>query len=392
MELYRGAIRPLLFGLDAETSHRATLRLCRAFGRSSLVRRALEQRFGIDDPRLHTTVAGIPFPSPVGLAAGFDKNAEAVEIMSRLGFGFVEVGSISEQPSPGNRQRPRVWRLTADEGLRVYYGCPNEGAAVIAARLGTEKLEHDPEKSTDFSGKIMRPNKYLAIPLGVNLVETNTGTMATAEHAAEELARAIGRFVGIADYIVLNLSCPNMPQGGRGLFDAPEMLRLLLARCARYGALPPLFLKITPPGNPTYPRVIDPILAAVDAFAFVKGFILNIPNTQPYATLRTPAAEFDRMRGGVTGPSLRAPTNAAIRGWYARIDRTRHVLVGVGGIASAEDAYATIRLGASLVQLYTALVYRGPGVIKRINDGLCRLLERDGFANIAEAVGIDNRV
>jgi dihydroorotate dehydrogenase len=370
MDVYRWAIRPLLFRLDAETSHRATLGLCRTFGPSNLVRRALEAWFGVHDPRLRTTVAGISFPNPVGLAAGFDKNAEAVAIMSRLGFGFLEVGSISERPSAGNGVRPRVWRLEADEGLRVYYGCPNQGAAVSAARLGTGKL---------------------AIPLGVNLVETNTGTMAAAEHAAEEIALALGRFVTIADYIVLNLSCPNMPQGGCGLFDTPAMLAMLLACCARRGALPPLFLKITPPGDAEDPRVIDPILEAVDAFAFVKGFILNIPNRDPYATLRTSAAEFDRMRGGVTGPSLRTPTNAAIRAWYARIDRARHALIGAGGIASAEDAYQTIQLGASLVQLYTALVYRGPGLVKRVNDGLCRLLERDGLANIGQAVGIDNR-
>jgi len=371
MDLYRQAIRPLLFRLDAERSHRITLDLCRTLGRSRLVRRALEQRFTVRDPRLRATVAGISFPSPVGLAAGFDKKAEAVAITSRLGFGFVEVGSISERPSAGNRQRPRIWRLGADEGLRVYYGCPSEGAAVIAARLGVEKA---------------------VVPLGVNLVETNTGVMASAAHAAEELALALGRFAGLADYLVLNLSCPNMPQGGCGLFDVPENLAMLLARCAERNALPPMFLKITPPGDAADPRLIDPILHAVDAFAFVKGFILNIPNRQPYATLRTPAEELDRMRGGITGPSLRAPTNAAIRAWYQRIDRTRHALIGVGGIASAEDAYETIRQGASLVALYTALVYRGPGLVRRINEGLCRLLERDGLTSIADAVGVDNEV
>ncbi len=367
MELYRRTIRPLLFGLDAERSHRATLAACRTLGQSRLVLDALDRGFGIRDPRLRTTVAGIEFPGPLGLAAGFDKNAEAVEITSRLGFGFVEVGSVSEHPSAGNPGRPRVWRLPADEGLRVYYGCPNDGAAAVARRLSACRR---------------------AVPLGVNVVETNTGIAAKAEHAAEELAAAAGRFAGIADYLALNLSCPNLPHGKGGLFDEPAALRRLLEICAGRGKPPPVFLKITPPGDPEDPRVIDPILDAVDPFEFVKGFVLNIPNANPHGTLRTPAAELDRMRGGITGPSLRAPTNAAIRAWYGRIDRKRHALVGVGGIASAEDAYETIRMGASLVQLYTALVYRGPGLVKRINDGLCRLLERDGLRHIGDAVGL----
>ena len=134
-----------------------------------------------------------------------------------------------------------------------------------------------------------------------------------------------------------------------------------------------------------------PFCETVDAYDFVKGFILNIPNPDPHGTLCTPAAVLDRMRGGITGPSLRRPTNVAIAAWYRRIDRKRHVLIGTGGIGSAEDAYETIKLGASLVQLYTALVYRGPGLVREINAGLARLLERDGLRNIGEAVGIANR-
>ena len=370
MAFYRGIIRPLLSCLDAELSHRVTVAACRTFGRVPFVRTAVERLFGNIDPRLRSTVAGIDFPGPVGLAAGFDKNALAMEMTSRLGFGFVEIGSVSEHPTRGNPGYPRVWRLPADEALRVHYGCPNDGAAVIAARIGVSRLP---------------------VPIGVNLVETNTGVVASPERVAEEIGQAIGRFVGIVDYIVINLSCPNMPGNSCGLFADPASLRRLLQACARPG-LPPVFLKITPPGDPGDPRAVDPILQAVDDFAFVKGFILNIPNRDPHATLRTPAAMLDRTRGGITGPSLRQPTNVAIRNWYARIDRTRHVLIGVGGIASAEDAYATIRLGASLVEFYTALVYRGPGLVQEINDGLCRLLQRDGLRNIGEAIGVDNNI
>jgi dihydroorotate dehydrogenase (fumarate)/dihydroorotate dehydrogenase len=366
MDVYRAAIRPLLFRLDAERSHRAALRLFGALARSRAALAAVERHLSVRAPCLRTSVAGIDFPGPVGLAAGFDKNAEAVAVSSRMGFGFVEVGSVSEHPSAGNAPRPRIWRLPADEALRVYYGCPNDGAEVVSARL--RRLD-------------------LPVPLGVNVVETNTGTLATAAQAANEMACAVDRFLGLADYLVLNLSCPNMPQGGRGLFDDTDALRLLLRSVARYPALPPVFLKLTPPGDPENPRVIEPILETVDPFAFVRGFILNIPDLRPRETLRTPAADLSSTRGGITGPSLRAPTNAAIRAWYARIDRSRHALIGTGGIGSADDAYETIRCGASLVQLYTALVYRGPALVVRINEGLARLLARDGLRSIAEAVG-----
>jgi dihydroorotate dehydrogenase len=369
--LYRSVIRPVLFCLDAELSHRATVAACHRLGRVALVRSILERHFAVKDPMLGTTVAGIEFPGPVGLAAGFDKNAKALAISSRLGFGFVEIGSVSEHPTPGNPERPRAWRLLADEGLRIYYGCPNDGAATIAARIGDSRI---------------------AVPLGVNLVETNTGVMASAERVAEEIGLAMTRFIGIADYIVINLSCPNMPGDSGGLFAKPGNLRRLLQTCAGACGLPPIFLKITPPGNPADPRVIDPILEAVCPFGFVKGFVLNIPNRNPYATLRTPATALKRMRGGITGPSLLQPSNAAIRGWYARIDRMRHVLIGVGGIASAADAYETIRQGASLVQLCTALVYRGPSLVRQINEGLCRLMARDGLRNIGEAVGAGNQL
>jgi dihydroorotate dehydrogenase (fumarate)/dihydroorotate dehydrogenase len=164
MDLYHDAVRPLLFRLDAETSHRATLRVAGALAKSRTALGALERRFAIRDPRLRTKVAGVDFPGPVGLAAGFDKNGEAVAITSRLGFGFVEVGSVSAHPSAGNAARPRVWRLPADEALRVYYGCPSDGIAAVAARIALQRLP---------------------VPLGVNVVETNTGKLADAAEAAD---------------------------------------------------------------------------------------------------------------------------------------------------------------------------------------------------------------
>ena len=206
MGLYRIVLRPFLFALEAERAHRVTLAACETFGHNALVQRALARRFALEYPQLAIDIAGLHFKTPVGLAAGFDKNGVAVAVTSRLGFGFVEVGSVSLHPSAGNVGRPRVWRLTADNGLRVHYGCPNDGVQAIANRL---------------SGYDHR------VPLGINLVETNTGHIASAEHAADELATLIGRCANLADYLVLNLSCPNMP-GGKGLFDMSAQLQNLL--------------------------------------------------------------------------------------------------------------------------------------------------------------------
>lgn len=365
MALYR-CLRPLLFSMDPEFVHQATISLCSAIGRAGLA--MFQPGSVVEDSRLAFNFAGLSFRNPVGLAAGFDKSGKAVVVLSRLGFGSIEIGSVSEHRSAGNAQRPRLWRLEADEGLRVFYGCPNDGAAAVAARLRGSQL---------------------SIPLGVNIAETNTGTVVAAEQAAAELARTAAQFAGIAGYLVLNLSCPNMPHGGHGLFDAPEQLDMLLKMCATHRDLPPVLLKLTPPGDPTDPNLIEPVLAVADGYPFVKGFILNIPNRSPYTTLRTPRTELDRMRGGITGPSLQEPTNAALAAWAARIDRSRHVLVGAGGIRNADDAYRMLRAGASWIQLYTALVYQGPGLVRTINEGLIQRFERDGVRHVSDVIGID---
>ena len=367
MGIYRHAVRPLLFRLDPEWTHNAGVGLCAAVGRQPLLLRALDRLYGGIPESLACRVADIEFRSPVGLAAGFDKNGEAVRTMSRLGAGFVEVGSVSEQASAGNA-RPRVWRLPEDEALRIHYGCPNDGAERIADRLSGLRLP---------------------VPLGVNIVETNTGFSAATQDVCREMALACRRFVGIADYLVLNLSCPNLPPNCQAHFQDPEAIRRLLESCGP--DLPPTFLKLTPAGDPTDPREIDRILEAVSPFGFVRGFILNIPVANPARALRTAGSALARTRGGITGPCLLEPTLAAIRAGYARIDRDRHVLIGAGGIRTGDDAWRYIRAGAHLVQIYTALVYRGPSVFRDINLRLAELGEREGFSHVAEAVGVDHR-
>ena len=365
MDAYRGLFRPILFGMDAERAHSATLAACRAAGRVPLLRGALSRYFAFDDPRLRTRIAGIDFPNPVALAAGFDKNGVAVETLASAGFGAIEVGSVSFRASAGNPARPRLFRLPLDEALLVYYGVPNDGAQAVAGRLAR-----------------CRPG----VPVGVSLVETNTGQAAPFERVIEELAAAVRPFAALADYLVLNLNCPNSNSGVNPLHD-PANLRRMLEGLRAIERLPPLFLKVMAPREPS---AIDAVLAAVDPYDFVKGFILNVVPARPCAGMRTPGAEYERLPGSITGAPLRPLACELLRIWYPRIDRKRHVLVGAGGIASAEDAYRMMRLGASLVQVLTALVYRGPVLVKRIKQGLCRLLERDGLRDISQAVGADH--
>jgi len=369
MTLYQSIARPLLFSLGAERSHSATIKACSVVGRSGLGRRVLSKLYPEAAPSLNISVAGLALKTPVCLAAGFDKSAQAIEVTSRLGFGAIEIGSVSEHPSKGNPSRPRIWRLKNDRALRVYYGCPNDGAKVVA-----DRVEH-------YSG---------AVPLGVSIVDTNTGNPPVLEHATAEMVEAIRRFVSLASYITLNLSCPNTPRGSCGIFDERAGLQYLLDKCSRIENLPPVFLKITPPVDPQSPQVIDAILETTSPFAFVRGFILNVHNPDPLANLTTPKSTLATTIGGITGPPIKQVTRDAISAWFRRIDHKRFVLVGVGGVENANDAYGLIRAGASLVQLYTTLVYGGPGTVQAINEGLGELLRRDGYAIVEEAIGADH--
>ncbi len=366
MNLYRHCVRPLLFCCDPEWTHHTTLALGRQLGRSKLMLRALGGIYGFDDARLHSTVAGLRFPNPVCLPGGFDKSGHAVDAIAAVGFGAVEVGSVSAHPSAGNPERPRLFRVPDDEALMVYYGVPNDGAQVVAQRLAGTRLP---------------------VPLGINIVETNTGVAIDGPRLIEELTEALRILWPLASYITVNMNCPNSA-GGVSPLDDCATLRRLLTSFAGCGELPPVFLKIRMKPEP---EAIDAVLAVTDPFPFVKGFVPSVGSMRPYSGLNTPQAVLDRLPGSLSGPFTRPGATRVIRAWYARIDPRRYALLGAGGIVTAEHAYERIRAGASLVQVYGAMIYNGPGVIRRIKQGLCALLERDGLANISEAIGADAR-
>lgn len=347
---------PLLDRIDPERAHRLAINALKTGivtgGPLGVARRP-------DPPSLAQTLFGMGFPNPVGLAAGFDKDGEVYRQTLKLGFGFVELGSVTPRPQPGN-PRQRLFRLTADRAVINRMGFNNRGIAAMAERL----------KSRNTAQGIV----------GINLGKNKDQTDAAADYAAG--TRALGP---LADYLVVNVSSPNTP-GLRALQSRDALAALIEAvLAARAGLMrrPPLLLKIAPDLTDADRQDIADVAIA----AGLDGLIIS--NT----TITRPAGldpRFAQEAGGLSGRPLFAASTEVLRDIYRRTGG-KLPIIGVGGIASAADAYAKIRAGASLVQIYTALVFEGPGVVRRIKEGLAALLAQDGFASVAEAVGADHR-
>lgn len=346
MNLYRLA-KPFIERLDPEDAHRLTIRALRN-GAGAL------WPAGRDPASLHLSVLGLDFPNPIGIAAGFDKDGEAAGPLLKLGFGFVEAGTVTPRAQEGN-PRPRLFRLSEDRAVINRMGFNNRGAAALAARLGSK-----------------RPQGIIGINIGAN--------KQSADFAADYVA-AFNYIVPYADYIAINVSSPNTA-GLRGLQErAPleDLLARLNAARAKAARPLPVLLKIAPDLDALgFETIVEVALAAG-----IAGLIVSNTTIGGRAGLKSShAAE----TGGLSGaPLFRRSTDALAE--VARLSAGRLTLVGVGGISSARDAYEKILYGASLVQLYSALVYEGPGLISRIKRGLAGLLEGDGFANISEAIG-----
>lgn len=343
MNLYR-LIRPALFALEAEQAHGLTIAALKAVP---------ARRGQTYSNRLATTVAGIVFPSPVGLAAGFDKNGEVPDAMLSLGFGFVEVGTLTPLAQPGN-PRPRMFRLVEDRAVINRLGFNNGGQAAALDRL---------------RARAGQPG----------IVGVNIGANKDSADRIADYARGVRAMAPVASYLTVNISSPNTP-GLRALQSRAALDELLAGVVeARGGARPPVFLKVAPDLQPS--DIED--IAEVSLARGIDGLIVSNTTIARPAALRSRLA---RETGGLSGAPLNAPALAMLRRCHAAVGR-RLPLIGVGGIASADDAYARIRAGASLIQIYSAMVYEGPGLARRISRGLEALLARDGFASVAEAVG-----
>ncbi len=338
--------RPALFAIDPERAHRLTIA---ALGAAPVARPPRPGPLGI-------RIAGLHFPNPVGLAAGFDKDAEVPDAVLGLGFGFAEVGSITPQPQAGN-PRPRLFRLARDRAVINRMGFNNGGAAAAAARL--------------------RARRGKPGIVGVNIGANKDSADRIADYAAMTRAMA-----PLASYLAVNISSPNTP-GLRALQDEGPLRDLLDAvidareeTCGEGG--PPIFLKVAPD---LAPADIDAIARMAVEMNLGALIVSNTTITRPALRSRHTGEE-----GGLSGAPLRDLALQRLRDFH-KATGGAVPLVGVGGIASAEDAWQRIRAGASLVQLYSALVYEGPGLARRIARGLEARMLREGFASIADAVG-----
>jgi len=347
--LYRNFGKHLLFMLDPETAHHVTLAMLSATPAISPTP---------DPPELATKLWGIEFSNPIGLAAGMDKDASAARAWHAMGFGFAELGTITPRPQPGN-PRPRMFRLPANRALINRLGFPSDGMEAVAFRVARIRRSGIPMKIALNFG----PNKDTA-PEDV-----------AANYAA--LMKCLGSF---ADFIVINVSSPNTP--GLRNWQSPERMREIFSAITAAGTeRPPILIKLAPDLQR------DDLLRICDS-AIELGFDgLVATNT----TLKRDALGVtSSYEGGLSGRPLLELSRSIVREIF------RHTsgcipIIGVGGIASAEDAYGHIRAGASMIELYTGLIYEGPTLPRDIKAGLARLLNRDGFGSIGDAIGVDAR-
>jgi dihydroorotate dehydrogenase len=340
-------LRPLLFRLDPERAHRLTL---------ALLRHAPRFAFGRDPLELQTSAFGLEFSNPVGLAAGMDKNASAVRGWEALGFGFAEIGTITPQPQAGHPQ-PRIWRLPEHHALINRMGFPSDGMVMVGARLG----------------KIAATRQ---MRIGVN-IGPNRDTV--PERVPEDCATLVRGLAAVCGFIVVNLSSPNTP--GLRDFQAPQRMRTVVEAIRRaygeIGVVRPLLIKLAPD--------LETMMMAEVCAAAIELRLAGIVATNTSLD-HAELGVISRFEGGLSGQPLKLRTRDVIATIY-RMTRGRVPIIGVGGIASAEDAYGHIRAGASLIELYTGMIYQGPGVVSRIKSGLLELLRSDGFHSISEAVG-----
>ncbi len=355
MEGLFGFARPLIHSLDAEAAHNAAVKALALMP---------ARKCGPDDARLGVSAFGLSFPNPVGLAAGFDKNAEAIDGALGLGFGFVEAGGVTPLPQPGN-PRPRVFRLPRDGAVINRYGLNSEGMEAVAARLGARKA------------------RGAATSSGV--VGLNLGANKESADRAQDYARLVTRLAGLADFLTINISSPNTPglrdlQAEAALDDL--VARALAARDVAAGTSArrtPILVKIAP--DLTEPE-LDGIVAVMLRRGVDGMIVSNTTIARPVSL--TEAARIET--GGLSGAPLRMMATRVLAQTALRVEGA-FPLIGVGGVDSAEAALEKIEAGASLVQLYTALIYKGPGLVGEIKRGLVAAMAREGLSSLAPLIG-----
>lgn len=360
--LYKNILKKILFLMDPEKVHDSMISFGKFLGKYSFSKLLTKKVFLYKHKSLNNTVDGVFYENPIGLAAGFDKNAELTDILPLVGFGFEEVGSITNKYCRGN-EKPRLWRLPKSKSLVVNYGLKNNGAKKINTELSKKKFN---------------------FPIGISIAKTNCKETADTNEGILDYKRTFEIFADnkVGDYITLNISCPNA-FGGEPFTD-PKKLDALLFSLSEIDCKKPIYIKLPaelPPGQ------IDEILSVVEKYK-IAGFICT-----NLAKKREQNKIFDSKipeKGGMSGKIVEDLSNDLIKYLYKKT-KNKYTIIGCGGVFTAEDAYKKIKLGASLIQLITGMIYGGPQTISEINYNLVKILKRDGYKTINQAIGIENK-
>lgn len=342
--------------MDPEKVHDRMINVGIFLGKNKITQKLTSIWFNYKNPILEQNVLGINFKNPIGLSAGFDKNAVLNDILPYVGFGFSEVGSITGEPCLGN-PKPRLWRLKESKSLAVYYGLKNDGCEAISERLKDKKFN---------------------FPIGISIAKTNNKETADDNIAIEDYFKAYKAFINVGDYITINISCPNA-FGGQPFTDNIK-LDNLLKKISSIPKTKPVFIKISPDLSK---KEIDEIIEVALKYK-IDGFVCT--NLTKNRNNKNIVDNTVPELGGLSGKVVDNMSDDLIRYVYKKTGG-KSVIIGVGGVFNASDAYRKIKAGATLIELITGMIFEGPQAISAINQGLVKLLKKDGFSNISEAVG-----
>ena len=356
--IYKKLMKPLFFLIDPEKVHDFTIFTGRLLGSNFLTRNLTKLFFYYESPKLNVKVKNIKFNNPIGLAAGFDKNALLTNILPAVGFGHMEIGSVTGVGCEGNK-KPRLFRLVKDKAILVYYGLANQGSKIIRERL---------------------KNKHFKIPLGISVAKVNDPKV-KGKGSINDYVLAFKRLHKIGAYTTINVSCPNTGDGTT--FCNPLFLNRLLKEVSKIKIKKPVFLKIKPGLSD---REVNEMLKVCKKYRFITGFIISNLSKRRDGLKTSKKLVEEMPLGGISGKYVQKDSDELIKKFYKKT-KGKYVIIGVGGIFNGKDAYEKIKNGATLLQLITGMIYNGPNLIKEIKKDLVELLDKDGFENIEQAVG-----
>ncbi len=356
--LYKYLLKPIFFLMDPEDIHDQMTKVGAFLGKYSLFRLITKAFFYYKNPILNQNIFEKEYENPIGLSAGFDKNAELINILPAVGFGFIEVGSITGEYCDGN-PKPRLWRMPKSKSLIVYYGLKNKGA---------ERISHTIKSSIS------------KIPLGINIAMTNCYKNLEIDNAINDYIKAFNIMKEYGDYITINISCPNA-LGGQP-FIKPENLEKLLENIDKIDTDKKIFIKLSPDINEEETNTILDILDKHRIHGIICSNLTKNRNNPKIDDEEKNITE----KGGISGKAVEDLSNKLLANIYKKTNN-KYLLIGVGGISSGKDAYEKIINGASLVQMITGMIFEGPQAISQINQELAQLLKEKGFKNIKEAIG-----